>query len=58
MSTLTITVRVVACDCTKATAEVRATPTVDCHRCNGRGEVVATTERRIVGLVLAWDRWR
>jgi hypothetical protein len=58
MTTLTITVRIVPCDCTRATSDAPATPTLDCRRCDGRGQVVATTERLLVGLVLAWDRFR
>jgi DnaJ-class molecular chaperone len=63
MTTLTITVRVVPCDRCNGTGRIDVDDRAHgdkaiCPRCDGRGQVVATTERLLVGLVLAWDRFR
>lgn len=72
MTTLTVTVRIVPCDSCNASGKVDADEAGTiapasrvvvgnqrlCPRCDGRGQLVATNERLLVGLVLAWDRFR
>lgn len=73
MSTITTTVRIVPCrDCNgRGTRpgddeetirawgdEYPGEPERSCDGCDGRGQVVATSERLLVGLVLRWDVFR
>lgn len=58
MKTMTLTVRIVPCDCTKGPNGTPLLATRDCLACRGRGQVVATSERLLVGLTLQWDAFR
>lgn len=58
MTTITTTVRIVPCElCVKGKVEILGEKTA-CPQCNGRGQIVATSERLLVGLVLRWDVFR
>jgi DnaJ-class molecular chaperone len=58
MSTITTTVRIVPCrDCKGTGANIEHDRSV-CRGCDGRGQVVATSERLLVGLVMRWDAFR
>jgi DnaJ-class molecular chaperone len=67
MRTITVTVRIVPCpDCNGSGYYLVNVPEEgnreakrDCPKCReGHGEVVATSERLLVGRVLVWDRFR